>query len=57
MNTGERAALRRMLLDEEAPLQAPLEQDVTELIGIKDRLYLSDEAGAALSTEPQGKDY
>ena len=46
VNTGERAALRRMLLDEEAPLQAPLEQDITELIGIKDKLYLSDEAGA-----------
>ncbi|CAE7319363.1 RE1, partial [Symbiodinium sp. CCMP2592] len=46
VETGERASLRRMLLDPEAPLQAPLEEDIAALLGVDDKLLLSDEAGA-----------
>ncbi|CAE7494560.1 GIP, partial [Symbiodinium necroappetens] len=42
---GERASLRRMLLDEESPLDAVAETEVVSLIGVDDRLLLSDEAG------------
>ncbi|CAE7211932.1 GIP, partial [Symbiodinium necroappetens] len=43
---GERASLRRMLLDEESPVDAVAEAEVVGLIGVDDRILLSDEAGA-----------
>ncbi|CAE7478551.1 RE1, partial [Symbiodinium necroappetens] len=41
---GERACLRRMLLDEESPLDAVAEAEVAGMIGVDDRILLSDEA-------------
>ena len=41
VNNGERAALRRLLLDEDSPLKAPLEQDITDLIGVDEKLCLT----------------
>ena len=46
MQKGERASPRRMLLDEESPLDAVAEAEVVGLVGVDDRLLLSDEAGA-----------
>ena len=49
---GERASLRRMLLDEESPLDAVAEAEVVGLVGVDDRLLLSDEAGALYFRSP-----
>ncbi|CAE7879419.1 RE1 [Symbiodinium microadriaticum] len=46
INKGERACLRRMLLDEESPVKALSEQEVVSLLGVEERLLLSDDAGA-----------
>ncbi|CAE7914211.1 GIP, partial [Symbiodinium sp. KB8] len=46
INKGERACLRRMLLDEESPVKALSEQEVNSLLGVEERLLLSDDAGA-----------
>ena len=46
VNKGERKCLRRMLLDEESPLQAFTEEDIAALIGHDEKILLSDEAGA-----------
>ena len=46
INKGERKCLRRMLLDEESPLQAFTEEDIAALIGHDEKILLSDEAGA-----------
>ena len=46
VNKGERKCLRRMLLDEESPLQAFAEEDIAALIGNDEKILLSDEAGA-----------
>ena len=43
---GERQCLRRMLVEEESPLQAFTEEDIAALIGPDEKLLLSDEAGA-----------
>ena len=43
---GERASLRRMLLDQDSPVDAVAEAEVVGLIGVDDRILLSDEAGA-----------
>ena len=46
ISKGERACLRRMLLDEESPVKALSEQEVNSLLGVEERLLLSDDAGA-----------
>ena len=46
INKGDRACLRRMLLDEESPVKALSEQEVTSLLGVEERLLLSDDAGS-----------
>ena len=46
INKGERKCLRRMLVEEESPLQAFTEEDIAALIGHDEKLLLSDEAGA-----------
>ena len=46
VNKGERKCLRRMLVDEESPLQAFTEEDIAALIGHDEKILLSDEAGA-----------
>ncbi|CAE7452429.1 GIP, partial [Symbiodinium necroappetens] len=46
ISKGDRACLRRMLLDEESPVKALSEQEVTSLLGVEERLLLSDDAGA-----------
>ena len=45
ISKGERACLRRMLLDEESPVKALSEQEVNSLLGVEERLLLSDDAG------------
>ncbi|CAE7617868.1 GIP [Symbiodinium sp. CCMP2456] len=44
--TGERASLRRMLMDDEAPVKATTETEVASLVGVDEKILLSDEAGA-----------
>ena len=46
ISKGERQCLRRMLIEEESPLQAFTEEDIAALIGHDEKLLLSDEAGA-----------
>ncbi|CAE7520995.1 RE1 [Symbiodinium sp. CCMP2456] len=44
--TGKRACLRRMLMDEEAPIKAATEEEIAVLVGVEEKIMLSDEAGA-----------
>ncbi|CAE7224887.1 GIP, partial [Symbiodinium sp. CCMP2456] len=44
--TGKRACLRRMLMDEEAPIKAATEEEIAVLVGVEEKILLSDEAGA-----------
>ncbi|CAE7361857.1 GIP [Symbiodinium sp. CCMP2456] len=44
--TGKRACLRRMLMDDEAPIKAATEEEIAVLVGVEEKILLSDEAGA-----------
>ena len=38
--TGERASLRRMLMDDEAPIKAMTEAEVVSLVGVEEKILL-----------------